>query len=192
MGKLIYTAICSLDGYVADEQGSFDWAEPQEEVHSFINGLEARNEVVLYGRKLYEVMLAWESLELESLPLYIQDYARTWRRTEKIVYSRTLKQVQSTKTTLRSNFDPQELSTLIDSTKGDLGIGGPELAGQAMAHALVDEVNLFVYPEIIGGGTRALAQRIRARLSLVETKQFDRGVVLLHYTSQFTGRVPPF
>ena len=192
MGKLIYTAICSLDGSVADEQGSFDWAEPQEDVHSFINGLEARNEVVIYGRKLYEVMLAWESMELENQPQYIQDYANGWRRTEKIVYSRTLKQVQSKKTTLRSNFDPQELRTLIGRTKGELGIGGPELAGQAMAHGLVDEVNFFVYPEIVGGGTPALAKRVRAKLSLIDTKQFDRGVVLLHYGVQLTGRVPPF
>jgi len=181
LGRLIYTAISSFDGFVADEKGNFDWAEPREDVHSFINGLEARNEVVLYGRRLYEVMLAWESLDLEGQPSYIRDYADGWRRTEKIVYSTTLQAVSSKKTTLRSTFDPAEVRTLIDKTPGILGIGGPNLAGQALAHGLVDEVYLFLYPEIVGGGTAAVARGIRAGLSLLDTQQFEKGVVLLHY-----------
>lgn len=179
--KLIYTAICSLDGFIADDDGNFDWAEPKEDVHRYINELEARNDAALYGRKLYEIMLAWEDLDLEGVPEFVKDYALGWRATEKIVYSRTLAAVKSAHTTLRTSFDPEEVRAL-KNRYASLGIGGAELAGVAFRHGLVDEVNLFLHPEIRGSGNPALARGVRAGLTLVDTKAFASGVVLLHYT----------
>jgi len=180
VGTLIYTALCSLDGFIADDDGNFDWAEPKEDVHSFINGLEALNDIVLYGRKLYEIMVAWEDMDLEAMPAYIQDFARAWRKTEKIVYSRSLESVKTAKTSLRSTFDPDEVRRL-KASHSQVGIGGAQLAGVALGHGLVDEVNLFVHPEIRGSGNPALARGVRSHLALVETEQFASGVALLRY-----------
>jgi len=182
MGKLIYTAIASLDGFVEDTQGKFDWAEPKEDVHTFINQLEDRNKTMLYGRKLYETMVAWESEDwLKDLPGYIQDYGRIWRSADKIVYSRTLKQVASSKTAIKSAFDAEEIKRMKDSLKTNIGIGGAELAGVALSYGLVDEIYLFLHPVVVGAGKPAFAKAIGPRLSLENTQRFEAGVVLLHY-----------
>lgn len=182
MGKMIYTAITSLDGFVEDEHGKFDWAEPNEEVHTYINQLEDRNETLILGRKLYETMAVWEAEEsFKDLPMYIKEYGRIWRKAEKIVYSRTLLEAAGAKTIIRPNFDPDEVKRMKETGKGDIGIGGSELAGVALSHDLVDEVHLFIHPIVVGNGKPAIARGFRRRMSLKETKCFEGGVVLLQY-----------
>jgi dihydrofolate reductase len=182
MGKLIYTALASLDGFVADAQGNFDWAEPAEDVHSYINGLEAQNQTLLLGRKIYEIMAFWESEDaMLGLPAYIQDFGRIWRKADKIVFSRTLKSAGGSRATIRSNFESEEIKSLKETAEANIGIGGSELAGVAMSQGLVDELNLFVFPVVVGDGKPAIARGTSVRLSLEETKRFESGVVVLHY-----------
>jgi dihydrofolate reductase len=189
MGKLIYGALASLDGFVADGQGNFDWAEPKEDVHSYINGLEEQNQAILLGRKLYEIMTFWESEDaLRGFPAYIQDYGRIWRKAEKIVFSRTLKSVGGSRTTIRSAFEAEEIRKMKETTAGNIGIGGSELAGVAMSHGLVDELYLFVFPVIVGDGKPAISRGAGMSLSLAETKRFEGGVVLLRYEVERGGQ----
>jgi len=179
---LIYTAITSLDGFIEDEKGSFDWAEPKEDVHAHINDLERRNEVLVYGRRLYETMTAWESEEsLRAYPEYIQDYGRVWRKARKIVYSRTLTKAATGNTEIRSSFAADELAAIKKDTAGDMGIGGPGIAALAIAAGLVDEIHLYIHPVIVGGGKPALGRGLSLRLALEETRSFDGGVTLLRY-----------
>jgi dihydrofolate reductase len=170
MGKLIYSAIASLDGYVADEQGKFDWGEPDEEVHTFFNDLERPVGTYLYGRRLFEVMLAWENLDLADQPPFIQDFAEIWRAADKIVYSKTLEAVSSAKTRIERDFDPEAVRELKATAGRDLAVGGPELAAHAFRAGLVDECRLvdechfFVAPVVVGGGNRCLS-RVHQRLA---------------------------
>jgi dihydrofolate reductase len=179
MAKLIYTAIASLDGYVADEDGQFDWATPDDEVHAFVNDLERPIGTYLYGRRLYEVMAAWETID-DNAPV-TQDYAELWRAADKIVYSRTLETVATARTRLERDFDPGAISRLKASAARDLSVGGPTLAAHAFAGGLVDEVSLFVVPVIVGGGQRALPTDVRLPLSLLDERRFASGVVHLRY-----------
>jgi dihydrofolate reductase len=173
----------SLDGYIEDENGSFDWSEPQEELHNFFKSMEEHTPLTLYGRKLYETMAVWETMDFgENLPEYIQDFGRVWRKAKKIVYSRTLTSVTTGNTSLRHEFDPAEVQQLKSETGGDIGIGGAELASAAMAIGLVDEVNLFVHPVVVGGGKPAFRQGLTVRLRLGESRQFDGGIVMLRYS----------
>jgi dihydrofolate reductase len=181
MGKLIYSGIMSLDGYTADEDGNFDWSEPDQEVHTFLNNLERPVGTYLYGRRMYEVMVAWETLNLAGQPSFIQDYAEIWRSAEKIVYSKTLETASTARTRLERDFDPETIREMKAATETDLGIGGPHLAYQAIRAGLVDEYHLFVTPIIVGGGTRFLPDRIRFGLELVDERHFNNGVVYLHY-----------
>jgi dihydrofolate reductase len=175
----------SLDGYIEDEHGAFDWSEPEEELHNFFKSMEENTPVTLYGRKLYETMAVWETMDFgDELPEYIQDFGRVWRMGEKIVYSRTLTTVTTSKTTLRKEFDPIEVQRLKKDTNGDIGIGGAELAGAAINHGLVDEVNLFVNPVVVGGGKPAFKRGLNMHLTLKETRKFDGGIVMLRYTLQ--------
>ncbi|BCY16478.1 deaminase [Leptolinea sp. HRD-7] len=183
MGRLVYTTNLSLDGYIEDEHGAFDWSEPQEELHNFFKSMEERTPLTLYGRKLYETMAVWESEEwLKDLPAYIQDFGRVWRKTQKIVYSRTLTSVTTGNTALRHEFDPAEVQRLKDKTDGDICIGGAELAGVAMSHRLVDEVNLFFHPVIVGGGKPAFLSGIFGRLNHQESRVFHGGVIFTRYS----------
>jgi dihydrofolate reductase len=175
VGRLIYTAIASLDGYVNDEQGKFDWAMPDEEVHAFVNELERPIGTHLYGRRLYETMAVWETLESDEPPM--RDYAEIWRAAEKVVYSRTLDAVSSARTRIEREFDPEAVRRM----EGDVSIGGPTLAAHAFAAGVVDEVHLFLNPVIVGGGTRALADGVRLDLELLDEHRFASGVVHLHY-----------
>ena len=184
MAKLIYSAITSLDGYVADEQGKFDWAEPDEEVHRIVNGLERQVGTYLYGRRMYEVMVAWETLSLADQPAHISDYAEIWRAADKIVYSTTLEGASSARTRIEREFDAGPVSRLKAQAERDLSVGGPELAAEAIRAGLVDEWHLFVSPVAVGGGTKSLPDGVRVDLELLDERRFGNGVVHLHYRTR--------
>jgi dihydrofolate reductase len=179
MGNLIYTAIMSLDGYIADEDGNFDWAEPDEEVHAFVNDLERPIGTYLYGRRLYDVMVVWETIADEQP--FMQDYAEIWRAADKIVFSRSLETVSSERTRIERNLDSDAIRTLKSSADRDISIGGPTLAAHALRGGLVDEIRLFLSPIIVGGGTRGLPDDVRLGLELLDERRFDNGVIHLHY-----------
>ena len=182
MAKLIYAAIASLDGYVEDEAGGFDWATPDDEVHAFVNDLERPIGTYLYGRRMYETMMFWETLSADAdEPAVFLDYAEIWQAAEKVVYSRTLQTVASARTRIEREFDPDAVQQLKQSSAADIAIGGAELAGQAFGAGLVDECHLFVCPIVVGGGKRALADNVRAQLELLDERRFRNGVVHLHY-----------
>jgi dihydrofolate reductase len=182
MAKLIYAAIASLDGYVEDEQGGFDWAAPDDEVHAFVNDLERPIGTYLYGRRMYETMTFWETAGSgPDWSVVSRDFAAIWRAAEKIVYSRTLQTVSSAKTRIEPRFDPDAIRRLKEASAADITVGGAELAGQAIAAGLVDEFHLFLGPVVVGGGKRAISAHVRARLELVDERRFRRGVVHLHY-----------
>jgi dihydrofolate reductase len=182
VAKLIYAAITSLDGFVADESGNFDWAAPDEEVHAFVNDQEREVGTYLYGRRMYETMVYWETVSDDEPPV-IQDYTAIWRAADKIVYSKTLAAVSSAKTRLERDFDPEAVRQLKASADRDLSIGGPTLAAEAIKAGLVDEYHLFVTPVIVGGGTPALPGNVRLNLELRDERRFDSGVVHLHYVT---------
>src|SRR2546423_405361 len=179
MAKLIYSAMASLDGYVEDERGRFDWAAPDEEVHAFVNDLERPVGTYLYGRRMYETMVFWESPpDLPDEPPVVQDFAEIWQAAEKIVYSRTLATVASDRTRLERAFDPEAIRRLKATADRDLTVGGPELAAQAIAAGLVDEYHLFLVPVLVGGGKRSLPDdNVRATLELLAERRFRAGTV---------------
>ena len=182
MAKLIYMAIASLDGYVADRDGKFGWAMPDDEVHAFVNDLERPVGTHLYGRRLYEVMVGWETAHtVPDQPPLMLDFARIWQAAEKVVYSRTLETVSTARTRLERSFDPDAVRQLKAAADRDLSVGGPELAGHAIRAGLVDEFHLLLSPVIVGGGTPALPDDVRVALELVDERRFGNGVVHLHY-----------
>ncbi len=182
MGKLIYSAITSLDGYIADREGNFDWGEPDEEVHGYINDLERSAGTHLYGRKLYEVLAVWETFyERPELPTVFRDYATLWHDAQKIVFSRTLTVAQTARTRVERTFDPAAIRLLKAQTGEDLAIGGAELAGQALQAGLVDELNLIISPILVGGGKAALPKNFTTTLELRKQHHFGNGVVHLQY-----------
>ncbi len=181
MAKLTYLTIASVDGYVADEHGNFDWAAPDEEFHAFVNDLERPVGTYLYGRRMYETMAVWETLETGGEPPVVRDFAELWRAAEKIVYSRTLETVSSARTRIERDFDPEAIRRLKATAARDITVGGPGLAAQALAAGLVDDCHLFVTPIIVGGGTASLPDHVRLRLELLDVRRFDSGVVHLHY-----------
>jgi len=179
MAKLIYTAIASLDGYIEDEDGRFEWAAPDEDVHAFVNDLERPIGTYLYGRRMYEVMAAWETIS-DPAPV-MQDYAHVWRAADKIVYSTTLETVSSARTRIERAFDPEAVRQMKASAERDLSIGGPELAARAFRAGLVDECRLFLSPIVVGGGKPALPDGVRLPLELLDERRFGNGVVHLRY-----------
>jgi dihydrofolate reductase len=182
MAKLIYAAIASLDGYTADEDGNFDWAAPDEDVHAFVNDLERPIGTYLYGRRMYDVMAYWESAHtLPDQSAVTQDYTRIWQAADKVVYSRTLDKVVTERTRLERDFDPAAVKALKESAGSNIGIGGPELAAEALRAGLVDEVHLFLNPVVVGGGTRALPDQVHLQLELLDEHRFGNGVVYLRY-----------
>jgi len=184
MAKLIYSSIASLDGYVADERGNFDWAAPDDEVHAFVNELERPVGTYLYGRRMYDVLVAWETMPTEDQPDVIRDYAEIWRTADKIVYSTTLPTAASAKTLIERSFDPDVVRQLKTKAARDLSVGGPALAAQALEAGLVDECHLFVVPVIVGGGTRSLPDGLRLDLELMGERRFANGTVYLHYRTK--------
>ena len=179
MARLIHTGIISLDGYLTDEQGDFDWAEPDDEVHAFVNDRERSIGTYLYGRQLYEVMSAWETIGDESAVM--RDYAQVWRAADKVVYSSTLPAVQTARSRLERSFDPAAVRVMKESADRDLSIGGPGLAVHALRAGLVDEIDLYVSPIVVGGGKRFLPDGVRLKLELAEERRFGNGVVFLRY-----------
>lgn len=184
MGKLIYSALTSLDGYIADRDGNFDWAFPDEAVHAAANDLLRPVGTQLYGRRLYEVMVAWETMDVAGEPPVMQDFAAVWRASEKVVYSRTLEAVSSERTRIERTFDPAQVAALKAEAERDLLIGGAELAGQALKAGLVDDLHLFLSPVLVGGGTRALPDDVRLDLELLGEERFANGVVHVHYATR--------
>jgi dihydrofolate reductase len=190
VAKLIYSAITSLDGYVADEDGNVDWAVPDEEVHTFINDLERPVGTYLYGRRLYEVMVAWETAHtLPDQSPFMQDFAQIWQAAGKIVYSTTLETVSSAETRIERDFDPEAVRQIKARAERDILVGGPDLAAQAIKAGLVDEWHLFVAPPVVGGavvggGKQSLPDNIRLQLELLDERRFGNGMVYLHYRTR--------
>lgn len=181
MAKLIYSAIQSLDGYIADEDGSFDWAEPDEEVHTFINDVMRRVDTYLYGRRLYEVMTAWETLPLDDQPPHMKEFAQIWRAADKIVYSKSLETVSTPRTRLERDFDPDAVRGMMAQAEKDITVGGPDLAAYAFSAELVDECHLFLAPIAVGGGKPSLPSKVRVKLELLDERRFGSGMIYLRY-----------
>jgi dihydrofolate reductase len=181
VGNLSYLAIASLDGYVADEDGNFGWAQPDEEVHSFVNDLARAAGTYLYGRRMYEVMVYWESIDLSDQQPHIRDFAELWRAADKVVYTRTLEDASSARTRIERDFDPEAVGRLKTEVGHDLMIGGPELAAQAAKAGLIDELHLVLAPTLVGSGKPFLPVDARLGLELLGERRFGNGMVYLHY-----------
>jgi dihydrofolate reductase len=184
MAKLIYSAITSLDGYIADEDGNFDWAAPDREVHTFVNDLERPVGTYLYGRRMYEVMASWENITLAGQPPFTQDFAQIWQAADKIVYSRTLETASTARTRIERDFDPEAVRQMKATAGRDLTVGGPDLAAQALKAGLVDECHLFLAPVIVGGGRPSLPSNLRLELELLDERRFGNGMVHLRYRTR--------
>jgi dihydrofolate reductase len=184
VAKLHYVAIASLDGYIADEEGNFDWAMPDDEVHAFINDLVRPVGTYLYGRRMYATMAGWETMHtVPNQPEIMYDFARIWQAADKIVFSRSLESVATSRTRIERDFDAAAVRLLKATAERDIGIGGPALAAHAIAAGLVDEYHLFVTPAVVGGGTRALPASVRLDLELLDERRFRGGMVYLRYRS---------
>jgi len=181
MAKLIYSAIASLDGYIVDEKGDYDWAAPDEQVHAYVNELEGAVGTFLLGRRMYQELIVWDTIPLDDQPPAIQGFARIWRAADKIVYSTTLEAASTARTRIEREFDPDPLRKLKQRSEHDLAVGGPGLAAHAFHAGLVDECHLFLHPILVGGGRRCLPDRIRLGLELLDERRFDSGVVHLRY-----------
>lgn len=185
MGKLMYSMIASLDGYIADEDGNFDWSVPDEEVHAFINDFERPIATYLYGRRMYEVMIGWETMPTcPDQPAEIRDFAAIWRAADKIVYSTTLETVSSARTRVERRFDPEAIRRLKARSQSDISIGGPDLAAHALQAGLVDECHLYVTPIVVGGGNPVFPAGLRLSLELLDQRRFGNGVTFLRYRTR--------
>jgi len=182
MGTLIYTGITSLDGYINDARGNFDWAAPSDEVHAFVNDLERDVGTYLYGRRLYDTMTYWEtpSPETDASPV-MRDYQQIWSAARKIVYSSSLDAVASENTTIERVFDPEVVAEVVGRADTDVSIGGAHLAAHALRAGLVGELRMFLNPVIVGDGTPFLPDGYADRLELLDEQQFGNGVVYLRY-----------
>jgi dihydrofolate reductase len=181
LSKLICSALMSLDGYIEDETGNFDWAMPDAELHSFINDLEQPIGTHIYGRRMYETMAVWQTVDGTDVSTVEAEFATGWRAIDKVVYSRTLDAVSTPRTRLEREFEPGAIRRMKDAAEHDISIGGPELAQHAFEAGLVDEIHLFTFPVIIGGGKRALPRKVRLELQLLNERQLPKGVIYSHY-----------
>jgi dihydrofolate reductase len=181
MGRLVYSAITSLDGYVNDRDGGFGWAMPDDEVHQFVNDAQREVGTYLYGRRLYDVMAVWESWATEDEPEPVKDFQRIWRAADKVVYSRALDAVSTPRTRLERSFDPDAVRALVEAAPTDVTVGGATLAAEAFRAGLVDACDLYLNPVAVGGGTPALPTDTRVDLTLTDNRRFGNGVVLLRY-----------
>ena len=184
MAKLIYSAIASLDGYVADPDGNFDWAAPDEEVHAFVNDLERAVGTYLYGRRMYDVMVAWETMPVADQPSVVRDFAEIWRAADKVVYSTTLQTAHSARTRIERTFDPDAVRQMKATAGRGISVGGPGLAAEAIEAGLVDEYHLFLTPILVGGGTSWLPNDVRVELELLDERRFAGGMVHLHHRTK--------
>ena len=182
MARLIYTTNTSLDGYIEDMDGKFDWTAPDEEYFRFITNLIRADGTHLYGRRMYETMMLWETdPNLAGQSPLTREFAQVWQAADKIVYSRTLEAVSTRKTQIERNFDPEAIRRLKESVEQDIHIGGAELAGQALRSGLIDECHLFIIPIIVGGGKPALPDNVRLELELLDERRFSNSMVFLRY-----------
>jgi dihydrofolate reductase len=179
LARLIYSAIMSLDGYIADESGNFDWAAPDEEVHRFVNELERPIGTYLYGRRMYETMVYWETEGDDSD--VTRDFATMWRAADKVVYSRTLQATSSARTRVERDFDVASVRAMKGAAGKDMTVAGAELARQALEAGLVDELQLFLAPVLVGGGKKGLPDRVFARLALLDERRFASGTMYVRY-----------
>jgi dihydrofolate reductase len=181
MGRLVYSVICSLDGYTVDADGKFDWAAPDEEVHAFVNDLERPVGTYLFGRRMYETLAVWQTIQGAHHTAVENDYAEIWRAADKVVYSTTLESVSTPRTRLERSFDPEAVRQFVAGSDRDVSVGGPGLAVHAFRAGLVDDVHHLLHPVVVGGGTRALPDHVRLDLELVDEHRFGNGVVHLHH-----------
>jgi dihydrofolate reductase len=181
VARLVYAGITSLDGYTVDAEGSFAWAEPDKEVHAFVNDLERRVGTYLYGRRLYETMRVWQTVSDDEGPEVARDFARVWRAADKVVYSATLSDVSTPRTRLEHDFDPAVVRALVDAADRDVSVGGATLAASALHAGIVDELHQFLHPVVVGGGTPYLPVGVRLDLELLDERRFESGVVHLHH-----------
>jgi dihydrofolate reductase len=185
LAQLIYAAITSVDGFIEDKEGKFDWAEPDEEVHRFVNDVERGAGTHLYGRRMYETMLVWETdPSLAAHSAVMRDFAEIWQAADKVVFSRTLKAATTTKTRIERTFDPEAIRNLKATTARDILIGGPDLAAHAFRAGLVDQYHAYLNPIIVGGGKPSLPEGVRLKLELTENRRFHNGVVFLRYQAK--------
>jgi dihydrofolate reductase len=181
MAKLVYSGIMSLDGYIADRDGKFDWSAPDEEVHAFVNDLTRSVGTFLLGRRMYEVLVAWEDMVVAGQPSAIRDFAEIWRAADKVVYSTTLATASSARTRIERVFEVDAVRRMKATADGDLAVAGPTLAAHAIRAGLVDEYHLFVNPVAVGGGTACFPHDTRVDLALMDERRFGNGVVFLRY-----------
>ncbi|WP_454085324.1 dihydrofolate reductase family protein [Georgenia sp. Marseille-Q6866] len=187
MGKLIYAANVSLDGYLEDEAGAFDWSEPDEAVHAFWNEHERGIGTSLYGRRMYEAMRVWEDDDwLTDEPAVVREYAQIWRDADKVVYSSTVEDVTTARTRVEQRFEPEAVRQLKADSSADLSIGGAAIGAEAFRHGLVDECVLLLYPVVVGGGKPALPRGVRLDLELLDQRRFDNGVVHVRHAVRNT------
>ena len=185
MAKLIYSAIQSLDGHIADETGKFDWAAPDDEVHAFVNELERQVGTYLYGRRMYEVMRYWDTAPTRGdQPAVMKDYAQIWQAADKVVYSKTVAAASSARTRIERDFDPEAVRQMKASAGRDISVGGPDLAAQAIKAGLVDECHLFLTPVVVGGGKQSLPNHVYLELELLDLRRSGNGVLHLHYRTR--------
>jgi len=184
MARLIYSAIASLDGYIADAEGRFDWSAPDEEVHAFVNDQERPIGTYLYGRRMYDTMAVWETMSTDGEPAAMRDYAEIWRAADKVVYSRTLDAPRTPRTRIERDFDAAAVRAMKEGAAADVSVGGAELAGQALRAGLVDEVSLLLSPIAVGGGTPALPHGVRLHLELLDERRFAGGAVYVRYATR--------
>lgn len=182
MGKLIYAALTSLDGYISDGKGNFDWAEPEEDVYTFVNKLELANGTIILGKEMYAVLSVWEDLPgIDNQPKYIKEYQSAWKKAMKIVFSSSLKEVTTTNTILKREFNKVEIENIKKREPKNIGIGGANVASQALSYGLIDEVYQFIYPIMIGSGKKWLTNTSPIHYQIVESREFSKSVVMLHY-----------
>jgi dihydrofolate reductase len=183
VANLTYLTLMSVDGYIEDETGGFGWAKPSDEVHAFVNELERSVGTYLYGRRMYETMVYWETGPSAEDPSEVaRDFADIWRAADKVVYSRTLAEPATLRTRLEREFAPDAVRGLKASAARDISVGGPELAAQAFKADLVDECHLFLVPVVVGGGKRALPDGVSLGLELLDERRFANGTVFLRYS----------
>ena len=182
MGKLIYLITTSLDGFVADKNGDFEWAMPSEEVHAFVNDIVRNVGTSLIGRNMYEIMKVWDTIPTDGDSEAMNDYAKIWRAAKKIVYSTSLTDITITNATIEQSFDPGTIQKLVAESDKDFDIGGPHVAAEAIKAGIVDEYHQIIVPELIGSGNYWLPKDVKSKLKLVDLRKFENGFVHLQYS----------
>ena len=182
MAKLVYGTNTSLDGYIEDANGDFDWSEPGEDLHRFFNDLVAGAGTFVYGRRLYETMAVWETdPSLAAQDDVLRRFAEAWQDADKLVYSRTVSEAATRRTRIERDFDAEQVRSLVAAADRDVLIGGAEIAAHALRAGIVDEYLVALHPVIVGSGKPALPDGLFLELELLDERRFSSGVVALRY-----------